>query len=141
MIYRPTWFEIRELVPPDVFEARGEAAWELLDPRLLVTLDALRQKFGPIVVNDWHRGGQYKESGFRSALSETGARYSQHRYGRAADCKFVGDVTPQEVHAHIMAHPEEFPEITTLEAISATPTWLHVDVRNNSEAGLRVVNP
>jgi hypothetical protein len=107
-----------------------------------MTLDALRQKFGPIVVNDWHRpGGQYKESGFRSAFSETGARYSQHRYGRAADCKFVGDTTPQEAHAYIVANPGKFPEITTLEAIEYTKTWLHVDVRLNAVEGIRIVTP
>jgi hypothetical protein len=64
-------------------------------------LDALRDKFGPITVNDWSWGGTFKESGYRSATSRTGAKYSQHRYGRAFDCKF-GHVTVQGVYTYLI---------------------------------------
>ena len=138
-IYRPRFFRLEELVPPEVFE-RGEAAWELLDPRALRTLDLLRERFGSVVVNDWKTGGTYRDSGFRAASSTVGPALSQHRFGRAFDCKFR-TTTPAAVHAHLLEHPADFPEITTLEAAAATPTWLHFDVRNNAEPGIRVVNP
>lgn len=140
MIYRPRHFQLYELIPPEIFEARGEAAWELLDTRLLVVLDRIRDFFGPVRVNDWYWGGNYRESGLRAADSRTGARYSQHKYGRAADLKFA-QTTPQEVYARILAEPEDFPGLTTLEHIEATPSWLHVDVRNNPQPGIRVVRP
>lgn len=138
MNYRPKHFQLHELIGPDVFDARGEAAWELLDPFLLMALDRLRGFFGPVTVNNWYWQGSYTESGLRSAQTATGARYSQHKYGRAADCKFR-DVTPQEAFERIVANPDDFPTITCLEDVSATPTWLHVDVRNCER--IKVVRP
>lgn len=138
--YRPKHFDLRELVPPDVYMTRGQAAWELLDPRGLVALDALREKFGPIRVNDWHLGGTYSQSGLRDPVTGVGARLSQHKAGRAFDCKFA-NTTPQAVYAYLLEHAAEFPGITTLEDINATPTWLHFDVRNADWAGIRVVKP
>ena len=40
-MYKCENFSIHELVPPNVFYNRGEKAWELLDERLLITLDSL----------------------------------------------------------------------------------------------------
>ena len=53
-MYQCNHFAIHELVPPQVFEARGEKAWELLDERLLTTLDRLRTRFGPVTVNNYY---------------------------------------------------------------------------------------
>jgi hypothetical protein len=133
-------FLLQELIPPDIFLERGEAAWELLDPSALYSLDDLRETFGPIVVNDWHSGGNFKESGYRIATTPTGAKYSQHKFGRAFDCKPV-NVTPAEMSAYILANPTKFEHITTLEDVAKTITWLHFDVRNNPQIGIRVVQP
>lgn len=138
--YRPANFEIRELVTPEVFAARGDAAWELLDPFALRTLQALRDKFGPLTVNNWHIGGTYKESGLRGMGSATGAVWSQHKFGRAFDCKFK-TVSPQEAHDYILTHMSEFQYLTTLENPAATPTWTHFDVRNHNKNGIWIVNP
>lgn len=140
MGYRCTHFRIEELVPPGVFSARGQSAWELLDAAILVSADAIRTHFGPIVINNWHDGGPLKESGLRSFTSATGAVYSQHRYGRALDLH-PRNATPQEVYEYILAHPESFPHITTLEDIRYTATWIHIDCRNNPQPGIRVVIP
>lgn len=140
MKYRPTNFEIRELVPPDIFQAMGDRSWELLDARALMTLQTLRDELGPILVNNWHVGGSFSESGLRSATTTTGAKYSQHRFGRAFDCKFKS-VSPREAYEYVMANPQAFPRLTTLENIEATPTWLHFDCRNHSRTGIWIVNP
>lgn len=140
MNYRPRHFLLQELVPREVFDARGNGAWELLDARALITADALRDKFGVCVVNDWHEDGRFNESGFRDSASSTGAKYSQHRYGRGLDCKFA-KATPREVFDYLRAHAEDFPYLTTLEDVEATPTWLHFDVRNNFTPGIRIVKP
>lgn len=138
--YRPKHFDLRELVPPDVYAARGEAAWELLEPRGLVLLDALRDQFGPCTVNDWHRGGRFKESGLRDPVTGVGARLSQHKRGAAFDCKFK-DASPRNVYDYLLANPDEFPELTVLEDIESTPTWVHVDVRPANWTGIRIVRP
>lgn len=137
--YRPANFVIQELVPPDVYQARGERAWELLDVYALITLQRIREVFGPITVNNWHAGGAYKESGLRSFTTSTGAKFSQHRFGRAFDCK--GEKTPREMADYILAHPERFPYLTTIENPDATPTWMHFDTRNHHRVGIWVVNP
>lgn len=138
--YRPTYFGIEELVCPEIFQERGERAWELLLPAALHTLDTIREHVGPMTVNNWHVGGPYKDSGMRHFGSTVGARWSAHRFGMGFDCKFK-NTTPQEVHAYILDHPSEFPFLTTLEAIKATPTWLHFDCRNHPYPMIWVVNP
>lgn len=125
---------------PDTFKALGERAWELLDPRATQMLQTLRDKFGPLTVNDWHTGGSYHESGLRSPSTSTGAQFSQHKFGRAFDCKFKG-YTPREVAAYVLKKASEFPELTTIENPDATPTWFHFDVRSHSKEGIWVVNP
>jgi len=51
-MYKCDHFKIQELVSPGVYKDRGDKAWELLDDRLLMTLDKLRERYGPIIVNN-----------------------------------------------------------------------------------------
>lgn len=140
MNYRPKFFKLTELVDPDTYAERGERAWEILQPAILVVLDDLRAAFGPVTVNNWADGGPYKESGLRSFVTATGAKYSMHRFGGAMDCKMKG-ITPAEAVAHILKHRQRFPTITTMENPDATPTWLHVDCRNTNRSDIWIVNP
>lgn len=140
MTYRPRHFALAELVDPRVLAERGDRTWELLRPDALMMLDALRDKFGAIVVNGKLGGKTFTESGLRMAGTATGAAWSMHKFGGAFDCK-PRACTPRDIYTYVLAHPDEFPHITTLENINATPTWLHFDVRNNDGGGIRVVNP
>ena len=140
MIYRPRYFGLEELVAPEIFKARGERAWVLLDVYALVTLDQLRERFGKMTVNDWHWGGKFKDSGLRHESSTTGKWWSQHRFGRAFDIK-PKDTTPQEIHVAILSDPDKFPHLRVLEAIAATPTWVHWDTRGHTRSSIWVVKP
>lgn len=131
---------IQDLISPELFRERGEAAWELIDSRLVLTLDQIWDATGPFVVNDWHQGGKYKESGLRSWGSATGAPLSQHKFGRAADVK-SRLMRTKDLHEFLLANASKFPFLTTLEDVHSTPTWVHVDCRNNQTAGVRVVKP
>jgi hypothetical protein len=51
-MYKCNHFSVHELVPRSVFEKRGERAWQLLDERLLITLDRLRERYGSTTVNN-----------------------------------------------------------------------------------------
>lgn len=137
---KPKNFILQELVAPELYKARGERAWELLDPRALVTLQQLRDTFGPCTVNNWHVGGSYTESGLRAFGSTTGAAYSQHKFGRAFDCKFK-NVTPAEVSRYVLARASAFPYITVIENVAYTPTWFHFDTRFHERTGIWIVNP
>ncbi|MEY8247318.1 MAG: D-Ala-D-Ala carboxypeptidase family metallohydrolase [Bermanella sp.] len=135
-MYECAYFDIKELVSKKVFVDRGQRAWGLLDERALITLDALRKRFGPITVNDWAWGGVNQYRGLREPGCQIGATYSQHRFGRAFDCIFK-NTSAQAVREYIMADPDEFPYISALEL---NTSWLHFDVRNTGPA-LLTFNP
>lgn len=112
--------------------------WGLFDPRELWTLDALRDKYGPCIVNDWSWGGNFSQSGFRPAATMTGAEYSQHRFGRATDKKF-SETDVVQIIEDMHENPDDpaFKYITCVEETinNETPTWLHTDVRNKKPNG------
>lgn len=140
MGYRTKHFDLRELVSPDIYEQRGQRAWEVLNPAALVTVDELRDYFGPITINDWLWGGSYKLSGMRPFDTSIGARFSMHKYGGANDLK-PKRLTVQEMYKSILDKPERFPRLRVMENIDATPTWLHMDVRNHTRSGIWIINP
>lgn len=127
-MYTCDHFTIRELVPPIIHKARGYYSWELLDERMLRTLDRLRARYGPITVNDWHWGGVRQWSGLRTPQSPSYSPTSQHTFGRAADCLFF-DVTPDEVRRDMLADPDH-PDFALIGSIELDTSWLHFDVRN-----------
>lgn len=140
-MYKCKHFTIKELVTPQMYSAWGERCWSLFDDRLLRTLDALRERFGSCVINDWAWGGSFKYSGFRDELfygsvEKYLASRSQHKYGRAADCKFKHH-SANDVRKYVLEHPGEFPDITFIEcsplADGSAMTWFHFDVRNGDD--------
>ncbi len=131
-------FKIYELVPPQVYKDRGQKAWELFDPKLLTAIDMLRETFGSATVNDWKWGGNFKWSGLRTNQCRIGAKYSQHRFGRAADMKFK-NITPAEIRKAIRSDLIGFKEMGVTCIENKTKTWLHVDVRNTIP--IKWVNP
>ncbi len=140
MIYRPKFFILQELVPPSLFDLLGEQAWELFDQNALIALDKLREHFGAIVVNDWHKGGPYKESGLRETNTKTGAPRSAHKVGKAFDCK-PKKWTVSDMYNYVVDNPREFPEIRRVENIRFTPTWFHFDTIEHGNEGIRVFRP
>lgn len=119
-------FVIQELVDRKTYELRGEAAWELLDNRLLEMIDKLREKFGKMTINNWHWNGNREWSGLRTPDSKYYSKYSQHSYGRAVDM-IPAEIGVNEIRTYIKANPDEFPYIKGLEE---DVTWLHIDCRN-----------
>lgn len=125
-MYIPEHFIIQELVPKKVYEDRGKSAWELLDDRLLITLDQLRDEYGSITINNWKWYGNREWSGLRTPDSDWYRPYSQHTFGRAADCIF-NEVDVEKVRKDILNDPDKFPCINFIELDT---DWLHFDVRN-----------
>ena len=136
-MYKTNHFTITELVPPQVYEERGDKAWSLLDDRALKTLDTLRDKFGITTVNSWSWNGDRKWSGLRTPDSPYYSKYSQHSFGREFDCIFR-DKTAEEVREYILDNQEEFPHIRGLEL---GVSWLHFDVGNRPGDGIYTFNP
>lgn len=127
------YFKLHELVPKHVFEARGEKGWELLDDRMIASIDALKKRFplGTMTINNWYWGGVRQWSGLRTGAYYTSIRayelsFSQHKYGRAFDCVF-SEYDIEEVRDYVKHHPEEFPYLTGVEE---GVSWFHGDTRN-----------
>ena len=133
-------FHIKELVSQQMYKVLGgnrKFILQLFNPNALITLQALRDKFGPTFVNNWHVGGNNHYRGFRNFDCGIGAKLSQHKLGNAFDCNFT-DYTAEEVREYILNNPHEFPHIT---AIEGKVSWLHFDVRPATWAGIKVFNP
>jgi hypothetical protein len=146
MSYRPKYFALNEVVHPAAIQALGERAWTLMDERILRGADWLREMFGPCTINGKFGGKGFTESGLRDPFTKTGAKFSQHKFGRALDLKFH-KVTCKEVYEYIIRNPGQAREngITTVEDIAFTGTWLHIDCRLLPESfpdnGVLVVKP
>lgn len=139
--YRPKYFQLQELVDRAAYTALGERAWQLLDPRLLWTLDQLRELYGPVICNTWHQGGTLQGRGLRSPQSTVGAAWSQHRLGRAMDMHF-GQVSVEAVRREILTQPER-EAYRYITAVERDTSWLHIDCRNwdRDARGVLVFNP
>jgi hypothetical protein len=118
----------RELVPPDSYEyckSRELNPLILIDSRLVRIYGILKTKFSKIYCNNWHVGGDYKQSGYRNDGS--GAIISQHRFGRALD---LHGVEPHVLYKHILNSRKIFyKDIKAVESLEDTKGWVHIDVR------------
>lgn len=145
-VYVPKYFKAYEFFPKD-FHAEAVSKysemllWFLLDWRLSWTADRLREKFGSIIINDWHSGGQNQYRGYRPLVCNVGASLSQHKFYRAADLIFKS-LSADDVRKTILADPwhEDFQHITCLEI---DISWLHMDFRfwDKRKYGIKLVKP
>lgn len=122
-------FMIQEFVPRDVYQRFGESSIWFIDQRIITLAQHFRDLFGPLTVNNWHAGGLFDSRGFRPCTDPDGAKFSQHRFGRAVDLVF--DDEPAEfireyIRKNFIHLNQEF-GLTTIE--KDTPTWVHVDLR------------
>lgn len=125
-MYTPKHFDVQELVPQSIYDLRGPQAIELIDERVLITLDKLREVFGVCTVNNWVFLGDFSQSGLRTSEAPEYSPTSQHTFGRAMDCKFR-DNSAQEVRLRVTENKPMFPYITFIED---DVSWFHFDVRN-----------
>lgn len=128
-------FGIYELVSPRVYNKYGETAWSFFDPRLLITLDWMREKLGkPITINNWYWGGEFTQRGLRCnmdpmmvRLTQRGKIYcSPHPFGQGADLDVEG-MTADQVRSWLIEHQKELPYPIRLEE---GVNWVHIDVRD-----------
>lgn len=85
-MYKCKYFKISELVHPKLLKQFGEAkCWTFFDDRMLRFIDWLREKYGPIIINN----PSLQNCGARPIDSTTGAGFSAHKLWRAFDCHVV----------------------------------------------------
>jgi len=139
MYYKPKHFQPYELVPKPTFDRFKNSLyriWWLFDSRMLFTADALRDRYGKMVANDWFWGGSNQYRGWRPWDCDVGAELSQHKFGRALDLIPV-ETTAEEIRRDIeKGNDLLFKYITCIEG---KVFWLHFDCRDHD--GLLIVNP
>lgn len=136
MNYRPADFKLKELVDPSFLKLPENEVWDMLDEQALRALQELRNRFGKIVVNGSYMGHTFTESGLRTKTTKTGAKASQHKLGKAFDCKFL-ESDEIKVYDFLINAPEKAYAmgIRRLENISftgrqGTAGWLHFDTKD-----------
>ena len=137
MIYQCQYFRIEELVPEYVFgihKHEQHKLWLLFDQRVLITLDRLRRRYGPLIANDWLWGGKNQYRGWRPWSLSIGAAFSQHKFGRGND-SMPTQVTADEIRQDIRVNSAQStsPYGTFWEFIRCIEIdipWLHFDTRN-----------
>lgn len=146
-MYIPRHFKLQEFFPRDfitrVYPILGNRMWQLMDDRILWTMDRLRDRYDTVIMNDYLWGGRNQYRGYRPYDCVIGAEHSQHKYGRASDCKF-GKVSVDDVRNEIVS--SEYGEIFEFKFITCVEmgvTWLHVDCRNHdvSKHGIKLIYP
>ena len=159
-MYTCKYFGIKELVCPEWYafaQKRGgiDKLWVMIDERILRTIDMLRKRFGPIIINNWGAGGPRKESGLRVFDTPTGATCSPHKVGKAVDFLCHGH-SPRELYEAFVAAggmksgfrdrtDEEAAPWSLLARYEYFPgmTWTHVDVMDqlgNTDGSIRVIS-
>jgi hypothetical protein len=132
-----TYFSIDELVCEDVYNKFGTDAFKFFDPRLLITIDTLRDRIGrPIFINDWQVHGKFSQRGLRCLKCEivqdkimSGELYmSAHCLGKAVDMEVQG-MLAEETRQWIINNAKWWPYSIRLES---DVNWVHLDLYNNS---------
>lgn len=134
MLYKCKYFQLKELISPDVYNKFKDFAWYFFDVNTLIDLDTIREKHGmPIYINNWFNGGNLRNCGFRSNLYENSKLYcSPHLFGRAFDLhsnnnrKLYADVVELHKAGKLKAIKRiESPKITKYG-------WIHIDSLNTN---------
>jgi len=130
-MYIPKYLQLYELIPYSLYQDEPHhKLWGLFDDRVLITADALREKYGPITVNNWYTGGHNQYCGYRPLNCGVGAKWSQHKFGRALDCHFRPDVDIDGMRKYIIASKSKNDPVSRyITCLEMNVSWLHFDVR------------
>lgn len=79
MIFKPKYFSIQELVCPHLYYKYGEWLWQFFDIRLLEVLDWIRERKGPMYVNNYDMS-KYEKSPYLEYIKKQAASKSPINY-------------------------------------------------------------
>ena len=145
-IYRCKHFKIWELVPPnmltDIVEDMDKL-WLLFDMNALKSIDALRERYGPAIINTHHLGGVLKYRGWRPFDCEEGAEFSPHKRGAGFDLTFL-NISAKKVRQDLklMGHNTLiYYGLQHIRRIENNVSWLHIDTGHSDQEGIKFFNP
>ena len=129
------YFSIDELICPHIYDRFGDMAWTFFDPRLLNTLEIIREHIQKsIYVNSWMVHGEFSQRGFRciqcqlvkDAIKSNTLYVSAHMCGQAVDFDVIG-YTAEQSRQWIITNQSILPYNIRLESDTQ---WVHLDVRS-----------
>lgn len=138
MIQELTYFDLKELVCPHVYEKYKQVAWQFFDSKLLITLERIRELLNKqIFVNNWDIEGKFSQRGFRciqceivkKAIAENRLYVSPHMTGQGVDFDVEG-LLSEEVRQWIIKKQNLLPYPVRLENGTS---WIHLDSRDAIE--------
>lgn len=135
-------FDIREFVDPTTFAQQSSRSVDAIDKKLINIAEYIRTKIDqPVTINNWHLGGQFKESGLRNKNSTTGAKLSQHKLGKAIDVKASG-YAGDDWYEFVKIQAKELYDlgVRRIEHKSLATTWLHIDLKEHGKKCIQVVD-
>jgi len=131
------YFSLNEIFCPEVVKHYGEFAWNFLDVRLSITLEAIRMRLNKVIyVNDYAVHGKMTQRGFRCVqcqlmkdVYKSGELFTDpHALGKAMDFSVEGLVA-EEVRQYIIKNRNLWPYPIRLEN---SVNWVHLDLYNNN---------
>jgi hypothetical protein len=128
-------FIVQEFIDPVTYEAEGDDSIKHIDPKLIDIAEFIRVDIGlPVTINNWHNGGQYKESGLRNKDSKTGAPKSTHKIGKGMDVK-VKDWGGIDWYEYVKKNANKLYEkgLRRIEDKAIATTWCHMDTKEHGE--------
>lgn len=132
--YTPKYFTPRELLPQDI---ESDNWMYVFDHRLLRSLDAIREEFGAIIVNNYPLTGAFKGElqyrGWRPPGCDVGAEFSQHRFGRGLDFNFM---TVKPSTSNLVRFIANNTDITYFLIYD---NFFHIDTRNAKDFNWQIV--
>jgi len=126
----------------DEFLPPGEADISKMDTKIILVAQWIREQLAlPVTINNYATGGSYKESGLRDINSNTGAKKSAHKDGKAIDIKVKG-MSAKDVWNWCMDRQMELYAmgVREIEHWENTPSWTHLSTRGNHLA-IKIIRP
>lgn len=134
-MYQCKHFNIPELVPPELYNNNKNSLyklWWLFPKVLLITIDKLRETYGPVYCNTYifNFNKPRVASGLRLPDSKYYSETSQHSYANAVDLIwFANDV--EKIRKDIIDKKYEW--MKNIKGLELDVSWLHIDFRNSDK--------
>ena len=128
------YFDIKELVCPHTYKKFGERSWQFFDSEFLENLLILRKDVlkVPLVCNDWSKGGQFSQRGFRCNICElVKSKTLKNQIYLSAHCNGAGaDFSSSKMSAKQMREliKENQHLFTVPVRVERDVSWLHFDI-------------
>lgn len=133
-MYKCTYYTIKELISPIVYNQWSDRAWMFFDEDVLRDLDTIRETYGSgIIINNWATGGNLKQCGLRSNMDELVKSkktlyLSAHCFAKGFDLHCAkGNNQKLWQHVYNLILNKKLKKFKRLENIKVTPTWTHAD--------------